>query len=183
MKVEIPQPRATVTNDGGDFKIVIPTKRNWFITLFLTFWLGGWAVGEFTVSRIMFSSSSPVGSKFFMIFWLGGWTVGGCFAIYIWFRNLMGKEVISINSMTLTVRQEVGNLGRSKEYEMKAVRNLRISPLSYNPWNFSSGMPIWGIGGGLIAFDYGAQTFRFGTGLAESEAQDLINVIKKRFNM
>jgi hypothetical protein len=183
MKVEIPQPRATVTNDGSDLKIIIPIKRNWFITLFLTFWLGGWAFGEFTVSHAMFSGSSPLGPKFFMLFWLGGWTVGGGFAIYVWFRNLMGKEVISINSMTLTIRQEVGGIGRSKEYEMQAVKNLRVSPLSYNPWNFSSSMQIWGIGGGLIAFDYGAQTFRFGTGLAESEAQDLINVIKKRFNL
>jgi len=84
MKVEIPQPRATVTNDGSELKIIIPTKRNWLITLFLTFWLGGWAVGEFAVPHLMFSGTSPIGIKFFMIFWVGGWTVGGCFAIYVW---------------------------------------------------------------------------------------------------
>lgn len=183
MKVAIPKPRAIISEDGRDLRIAIPIRRNWFITLFLTFWLGGWVFGEFTVTRQMFFASSPAGPKLFMLFWLGGWTVGGGFAIYIWLRNLIGKEVIFIDSMTLTVRQELGGFGRSKEYEMKEVKNLRLSPVPYNPWNMSSGLQFWGIGGGLIAFDYGAQTFRFGSGLAESEAQDLIDTIKKRFKI
>ena len=37
-----------------------------------------------------------------------------------------------------------------------------------------------GIGGGLIAFDYGAKTFRFGAGVEEAEAQGIVTRLKSR---
>jgi hypothetical protein len=39
-------------------------------------------------------------------------------------------------------------------------------------------MSFWGIGGGLIAFDYGAKTFRFGASVDESEARDIVSELK-----
>jgi hypothetical protein len=41
-------------------------------------------------------------------------------------------------------------------------------------------MRFWGIGGGLIAFDYGAKTFRFGASLDEAEAQDIVKELNRR---
>jgi hypothetical protein len=40
---------------------------------------------------------------------------------------------------------------------------------------------LWGMSGGLIAFDYGAQTFRFGAGVDEAEAKHILEKITARF--
>ena len=140
-------------------------------------------MGEVTASREVFLASSPIGAKLFIIFWLGAWTVGGGFAIYTWFRSFLGREVILINPMMLTIRQEAGKLGRSKEYELREVKSLRVEPLAYGYRNYSSNMQFWGMGNGLIAFDYGAKTFRFGSGVEESEAKDLVNMIRDKFKI
>ena len=51
---------------------------------------------------------------------------------------------------------------------------------SFNPFDFASALQFWGIGGGLIAFDYGAKTFRFGAGVEEAEAQGIVTRLKSR---
>jgi hypothetical protein len=42
-------------------------------------------------------------------------------------------------------------------------------------------IPAQSFGGGTIAFDYGAKTFRFGGGLDEAEASHLIELLKSRY--
>lgn len=60
------------------------------------------------------------------------------------------------------------------------MRDLRVGPVGFNPMDFSSSLQLWGIGGGVIAFDYGAKTHRFGAGLDEVEAKLTVTAIKKR---
>lgn len=60
------------------------------------------------------------------------------------------------------------------------MRDLRVGPVGFNPMDFSSSLQLWGIGGGVIAFDYGATTHRFGAGLDEVEAKLAVTAIKKR---
>jgi hypothetical protein len=38
---------------------------------------------------------------------------------------------------------------------------------------------FWGLRGGIIAFDYRAKTYRFGFGVDEPEAQELMKVLKE----
>jgi hypothetical protein len=45
MKVEVAEPRWTLTEESNRRRFVIPAKRSWFLILFLGFWLCGWAVG------------------------------------------------------------------------------------------------------------------------------------------
>ena len=40
---------------------------------------------------------------------------------------------------------------------------------------------VWGKGEGVIAFDYGAKTFRFGSGLDEAEAKMILIEIAQRY--
>ncbi len=44
-----------------------------------------------------------------------------------------------------------------------------------------SSLYFWGVGGGTIAFDYGAKTYRFGAQLEEAEAKQIIQAVRERF--
>ncbi len=79
------------------------------------------------------------------------------------------------------IRREVFALSRSKEYLSSHISSLRVSPESFNPFDWSKGMRFWGIGGGVLAFDYGAKTFRFGNGIDEAEAKQIFNEIQLLF--
>ena len=88
--------RSTVKSVPEGMEITIPVKRNWFILLFLSFWLCGWLFGEIFVPTQFLHAGTTVG--LFMLAWLGMWTIFGLFAIYAWLWQLNGKEIITITS-------------------------------------------------------------------------------------
>ena len=177
--VPVPGRRSTVEDTPDGLKIVIPTKKNWFIIIFMGFWLCGWLVGEIVAPTTFFSEEMPASGRFFMIAWLGGWTVGGCIAIYFWLWTLVGKEIV-VGNPHLTIKRDVFGYGRLKRYESSSVKGFRLSPPQFNPWDFQSGLRFWGMGGGLIAFDYGSSTIRFGNGIEEAEASTILDEIAGR---
>jgi hypothetical protein len=179
-KVAVPARRSILVNTSNGMEFVIPTKKNWFLIFFLGFWMCGWVFGELSAIKELFVTDN--GIKLFMIVWLGGWTIGGIFAGFFWLWTFRGKEHIILRPDALITKREVFNIGQTREYEIANIRNLRIAPLHFNPFNFSSSMQIWGFGGGLIAFDYGAKTYRFGNGLDESEASDIVNQLQAQHN-
>ncbi len=176
-KVSVPEARSTINHLPNGIEFLIPTKKNWFLLLFLGFWMCGWLFGEISVSKILFTDDPDTAPKLFLIFWFCGWTVGGVFAITMWLWNAFGIEKITLTPQSLVIRNEIFNFGMTKEYDIQPIRDLRVSPISYNPFDISSGMKWWGYGGGLIAFDYGAKTYRFGNGVDEAEAREIINQI------
>jgi len=115
-----------------------------------------------------------------MVTWLIAWTFGGGFAIYIVLWSICGREVVILRADSLAIRKEVFGVGRSHEYEIGSVRRLRVAAATYNPFDFKSGLQFWGLGGGVIAFDYGAGTVRFGSGIEEGEAHDIVEQLSSR---
>lgn len=116
-----------------------------------------------------------------MLAWFGVWTVGGVFAIYAWLWQVLGKEIVTVHGQTFRVRRDIGRFGFDKEYDLLQMRNLCVEEVRFNPLDFSSSLQLWGIGGGVIVFDYGAKTYRFGAGLDEVEAKQTVTAIKKRY--
>ena len=173
--------RSTVSDTLEGLRISIPSRKNVFMIAFLSLWLVGWGFGEVMVSGMLLrpppGSSAPV---VFMIVWLGMWTMGGAFCIYAVLWSLFGREVITLRGDVLSIRREVLAFGRTREYDLSQVRNLRVSPVPYNPFDFRAGLHFWGIGGGIVAFDYGAGTVRFGAGVQEGEASDLVKRLSDR---
>jgi hypothetical protein len=49
--------------------------------------------------------------------------------------------------------------------------------------DITSALQLWGIGGGVIAFESGGKTRRFGTGLDEAEAKQVLESLKRRFKI
>lgn len=172
------------TEDLGDrLKIKIASRKHWFIIFFLGFWLVGWAFGEVTAVWSLFRGQTLSGSSLFMIVWLVFWTLGGIFAILILSWQLFGMEVIEISFQGITTNRTILGFGFPKEYSTDHINALRISP------NLNTGeMYGWlqagrgyGFQGGLLTFDYGAKTIRFGSGIEEAEAKQIFEEITQRF--
>lgn len=177
-RVAVPSAKASVFDTPAGLVINIPSSKNLILMFFLGFWLCGWLFGEFSVIRQLATGKTAAGISLFMVAWLGGWTVGGAVAIYFWLWNVAGHEIISLTPTSLTLRRDILGFGRSKEYDLPSIKNLRIVPmLGISNFNF----PTQSLTGGSMAFDYGAKTFRFGGGLDEAEASHLIEVLKSRY--
>jgi len=190
------KPRYTKHESARDMTICIPSKKNWFIILFLGFWLVGWVIGEVTAIGVLggglfkiISGALPDATTsgawafggLFMIAWLGGWTIGGAFAIYAWLWQVKGVEEIVISYEGLKINKKIPIWTSSKNYRLKDIVSLRVSNSCASIWNMSGGMEFWGITGGKLAFDYGAKTVRFGIGVDEAEAKRIIKDIEMRF--
>jgi hypothetical protein len=174
--------RVTVTDGPSGLGLLIPPKRNWFIILFMGFWLCLWAAGEIMVPIQFLKGEIPGITEVFVLAWLGVWTVGGAFAIYLWLWNLMGRQIITMHGDTLTARRDMGGYGFSKEYDLTHVRDLRVSARGSNAWDYSASLEFLGLGGGLVAFDYDAKTYRLGAGLDEAEAKLVVKKITDHYS-
>ena len=108
------------------------------------------------------------------------WTAGGAFAMLAVAWSLAGREVVTLNPAALVIAHRVLSMGRVREYAVQEISNLRVTPQAYDPFDFRSSMRLWGLGGGPIAFDYGAATIRFGGSIEEAEAAVLVRRLVER---
>ena len=151
------------TPDG--LRITMPVPRVGFVAVFMTLWLVGWAAGEISALRALFSMGlSFVPGTAFMLFWLAGWTVGGVAAAGVLLMTLDGREVLTVAGGILRRRAEAFSLGLSWRYPLERCSNLRPTGGSGEEKTF-------------ISFDYaatkGEQTVRLGSGLTESSAEEI----------
>jgi hypothetical protein len=182
-KIQPSDSRITTTDTARGLRIVIPCSRSWFVIGVLGFWICGWAIGEVMVLRQLYGGDAPPEGELFMLMWLAIWTVGGLFAIYAWLWQVMGKEIVTVHGQTFKTRRDIGGFGFDKEYSLVQMRDLRVGSVGFNPVDVSSSLQLWGVGGGAIAFEYGAKTIRFGAGLDEAEAKQVVTAIQKRFRI
>lgn len=175
-----PASRIIITDTPEGLRVVIPYRRSWFVSGFLGFWISGWAVAEVMVPVQFLKGNAPAEGASLMYAWLAVWTVGGLLAIYAWLWQVIGKEIVTVHGQTLTTRRDVGGFGFDKVYDLVQMRNLHVEPAGFHPLDVSAALQLWGIGGGVIAFDHGARTYRFGAGLDEAEADQAMTAIQKR---
>ncbi|HEX3409642.1 MAG TPA: hypothetical protein VHS07_05145 [Candidatus Binataceae bacterium] len=187
-RIGVPVARADISESPEGLIIRIPAKKNWLVILFLGFWMVGWITGESSAIHQMLRTHTSHGAVMsvqvqsglsaFMVVWLAGWTMGGIFAAIVWLWNFAGVERIVLGPSTLAVKREIFGIGPLSEYELMSVSDLRISASPYNFNNRMSPFPMMNTG--TIAFDYGPKTLRFGMGLDEAEAQQIIERMKTR---
>jgi hypothetical protein len=182
MSIEKPEPGKAIYHEGllGS-EIILPVKREWYKILFFTAWLGGWFFGEKSAIDSLLKSDKNIGESGFMIFWLLGWTLGGCFALFSILKMLYGNDRIVLAHSTLILKKELLGFGLKKEFNLQHILNLRISP-NKSGSNWSQNVFSLGFKEGVIAFDYGANTYRIGSSIDEAEGQQIINKLKSRYN-
>ena len=61
------------------------------------------------------------------------------------------------------------------------MNNLRLTDIDPSALEMGGGMEFWGLSGGSITFDYGPGIEKFGLGIDEDEASQIIATIKTRF--
>lgn len=179
MRVAVPGRRSTVRETADGLELIIPARRNVFALLFLTAWLVGWAFGEVTAGWQVLSGRAG-GASLFLLAWLAMWTLGGGWAIYTWLWMAAGKEIVSLRPSMLCLKRDTFGVGRTHEYDLAHVKDLRVAAQPSDAFGWNSGTRVWGLGGGLIAFDYGARTFRFGGAVDEAEAAQIVADLKAR---
>lgn len=172
--------RVTITDRQGELCIVIPNRRSWFVIGMLAFWICAWGAGEVIGSTKYFNGDVPPGEEWIMLAWLGVWTVSGLAALVALQWQLMGKEIVTVQGQTLRTWREGGGIGFRKEYDLPQMANLRVEEPRFSPFDVSASFQLWGIGGGVIAFESGAKTRRFGAGLDEAEAKQVVAAISRR---
>jgi hypothetical protein len=136
-----------------------------FLILFMLVWLGGWTAGGISIGRQLLHSFVA-----FNAFWMCGWALGEVMVTYALIRMLGSLDIIEATSGTVAIRKEVFGMGFSKHYSQQEIRDLRFLPESGSGKKHSESS---------IAFDYGAKTVKFGDGIDESEAKQLIATIRQ----
>lgn len=161
----------------------MPNRRSLFVIGMLVFWVCAWGVGEVIGSTTWLKGEVPPGEEGLMLAWLGVWTVSGLAALVGLQWQVMGKEIVTVQGETLTTQREGGGIGFPKEYDVQQMANLRVDPPRFSPFDVSASFQLWGIGGGVIAFESDGKTRRFGAGLDEAEAKQVVDSLKRRFKI
>ncbi|MCB8943230.1 MAG: hypothetical protein H6658_05700 [Ardenticatenaceae bacterium] len=183
-----PSARHTISRQEDTLEIIIPVDKNWLLIISLSISLILWVSAEVvTLGALifMFDPSLPErinqpsigGSLITLIIW----TIGGCLGLYVLLWQLIGKEKITVNHGGLTIRREIFGFSRPKEYLANHITGLRVSTDRHNLPDWVRLLNLWGIESGILAFDYGAKTFRFGNGIGEAEAKQIFNEIQLHF--
>ncbi|HEY0232097.1 MAG TPA: hypothetical protein VGC55_12665 [Dokdonella sp.] len=169
----VPTYRSTLTPVGAGVELAMPAKTNILVVAFFGAWLCGWAMGEWTVwNALLFPTSAfaESGSTGFLVVWLIGWTLGGLFVLLTILWNLFGVERFRVARDEVNLRREILGLGYTRGFDPRSVRGLRAVELPDRMFGFlAAGVPRQRSAGPL-AFDYGAKTVRFGSGVDYAEA-------------
>jgi len=114
--------------------------------------------------------------------WLSLFTVAGLFMVYALLWQIAGIEKVKISGYSMEICRMLFGVKRKKEYSSEYIKDLRVSTISRSEiFGWSSFLGSLGLTGGMIGFDYGAKTFKFGSGIDEAEAKMIIAEIQKKY--
>lgn len=167
--------KATITTSLNEIDILIPSKKNWFVLIFGTAWLGGWYLGLQNALEMLES-----GFRGFTFFWLIAWSVGGLGITGLLLWGYFGKEMLHISSDKVLLNKTIFGIGIKKALQKSAVKNVRFNKVEIEYFKNNQNWAIWGVGEGKIKFDYGMKTYSLGLGVDDAEANYIIEKIKAR---
>ncbi len=196
MPVSLPRPRHIVEKSDNLVRITLVSKKNIIRVLWFCLWLFGWGymVYGFIVIAIAFNKAIEAGKNlppqaqpggivvflgiFFLIFFLALLALGA-FGIQRLIWLIAGKEVVETDSKVLKISRQAFVWKSTQEYLVSEVKDLRVVAKQSS---FSPGRNIHRLLGSniMVAFDYGAKTFRFGSELEEAEAKQIVLALKER---
>lgn len=177
------QGRAKISRNGNSLEVIIPVKKKWLAIFFTSAWLGLWSVGETVVGHAVFVNP---GESVFLLLWLSVWTIGGMTAIVELLKLLTGQETIKADSGVLEISYQILFVTRVKRYQISDIKHLTT--------NLTVEDDVWGWGlryrprlsssfnEGVLKFDYGLKTIKFGAGIDEAEGRLLLELFKSNLN-
>lgn len=162
---------------NGSFTTTLPARKNFLLMGVLTLWLALWAVGVVAVTGALLRGQvKEIGFfvLFFLFAWLAGWSLGGGFALYGLLWMGCGKETIVATSGGLTLTRTIYGYQRLRHYDAARIRSLRVVDGDQGITDFLLSLRPFGIGNGLLTFDYGTSIVTFAQGIDSTQAQGLL---------
>jgi hypothetical protein len=179
MKSRYVEPRASRLRQEsveGIEQMRIPMRRNWFVLLFIGFWICGWTAGG---AAAIHQLSRDFDS--FLLFWLGGWAVGWVFAALSIGSQIAGSEIVRVVGADLETSIGIGQLRWRRLYRGTQILNLSSSDPNPMGWPFrTQQINPFRPRAGAIKFDYGAQTIFAATSAEEAEGRIVVEWLKPR---
>lgn len=191
--------RHTVTDTNTTLQITIPGKSDWLSTSryllasfliiagYSRYLLGGitlitnlLSVAPLTVFYEVYGLWIIPLLLLFMVIYIGGPSILVFVLIYNIIWQVRGKEIIEIEKERVSIQHQVIWWERKNNYLVNEIKDLRVS---YTPviFHYRKVLTRFRNSKGLIAFDYGAKTYRFGRDIEEAEAKDILETITARF--
>ena len=162
--------------DGVE-QLRIRMRRNWFVLLFLVFWICGWTVGGVSAMTEVARHSNA-----FLVFWVGGWALGELFAAGTIASQLAGSEIIRVIGRDLEISVGLGKLRWRRLYRGDQIRYLDSSDPNPTGWPWGGThqvnpfKPKWG----SIKFHYGARTVYAASSVDEAEGRMIVDWLRPK---
>ena len=168
----------------SDEKLIIsmPSKKIFPFIIVFGVWSLIWLSVEIgLVAEIFITQEYNFLGVLFFIFWFILWNLLGAFLLYNLMWQLVGKEEIQVTNGSITISQVIIGYKRSKEYLAEHIKDLDVAWASMDDLTFRRISVPLGANYGMIAFDYGARTFRFAGVVEAAEAKQIIAEIKQKY--
>src|SRR6266705_3299751 len=133
IRMDVPPPPASglrMRELGDSLVVYFRPRRSWGALVFLGVWFLGWTAGGIAVASQL-PKANP-GEAAFLLFWLCGWVFGECFAAGVIAWQFFGRELLTVTSDKLEVRQEIGRLARTKRYEAALVQDVTAAQVPHD---------------------------------------------------
>ena len=173
--------RATLNQQLNKLEIIIPTKKNWLIIAFVTFWLCGWAFGFVSAIAGIGFGFGPASA--FLLVWLSAWTIGGIAVGSFAYYMVFGEEVIIFADGKMTYIRAGQFFLRDKTYDLKEAKNWRIVPSDgyYQDFFGFRRYDFAGLrSGGTIHFNYGMKTVKIAIAIDEPESEHILATLHEK---
>ncbi len=192
MPIKPTPPRHTVRYLDNGLQVTLSSKKNYFrivwYGLCLLMWgymtgIIAYVLALMVISSIAFASE-PNGSltlivigflfiALVVLIWMG------VAVIYSFLWQLIGKEVILVSHDVLSISRQIFRWKKVFEYLLANVVDLRVSIPQRFPFALLRIFSGSSKQKGMIAFDYGAKTIRFGFEIEEAEAKQIISALQQ----
>jgi hypothetical protein len=174
--------RSTVYENPETLEIKIPSQKDWLLTLLLTsVFIVAVLLVIFFVSTFLSENRSPSRSTSPFVFILGLIMFGGSSLVFfnalVWI--FFGFEITQFRSESVSIAQCVFSL--KKEWLYSSIHITRLRTLQIPEFSRTDQSSVWIRGPSSLAFDYGAKTIRFGRGIDEAEAAQVLERVFTKF--
>lgn len=195
MPIKPPSPRHTRQEVEDGIRVTLPSEKNIFRLAWVGLWLLVWGSmigGIVYVEALLIGNATSLSGGHssnvnlalsiaivcmlsFLIALLGA----GGFVGYSFLWQIVGKEIIEVNSKVMTLTRQIFGWKKSGEYFLEQVKDLRVQPETQSAFApIRSFQKLFGRDG-LMAFDYGSKTFRFGLEIDEAEAKQIVSILQQ----
>ena len=177
---------ATINEIPDGVELIIPVKKNWTLISYLCFPLAITCFILMVLGHSFFDNfkrtAPPI--PFLVIFLLFS-----VFSIFTTIRNLrwllFGREVITFKNGVITIEKNGALFVKSVTYDLNEAVDFRVqddgNDYTNNFWYYNR-YPLSLIknSGGVIRFDYGLKTIKFGNGIDEAEAKFILKKLRDK---